>query len=118
MQEGYKTKKNAGSFESLEKCSMLGGLEKCRKVDWLKRRYCRKGRKVRIMQDGGRLYQNVGRLESSEEYKRSLPLGSFKIRIDLGEICWSIGNSQIPYMTFFCQLNYMICKFLKLLHSV
>ena len=27
MQEGYRAKKNAGNFESLEKCRMLGGLE-------------------------------------------------------------------------------------------
>ena len=37
IQGGWRTKKNAGGFESLEKCRMLGVLEKCRKVDWLRR---------------------------------------------------------------------------------
>ena len=37
IQNGWRAKKNAGSFESLEKCRMLGGLEKCRKVGGLRR---------------------------------------------------------------------------------
>ena len=60
---------------------MLGGLEKCRKVSGLRRLSCRKGRKLRIMQDGGRPYQNVVRLESLEEYQGSI--SSFEISIDL-----------------------------------
>ena len=37
IQDGWGAKKNAGSFESLEKCRMLGGLAKCRKVGGLRR---------------------------------------------------------------------------------
>ena len=37
IQDGWRVKKNAGSFESLEKCRMLGGLAKCRKVGGLRR---------------------------------------------------------------------------------
>ena len=37
IQDGWRAKKNAGSFESLEKCRMLGGLEKCRKVGELRK---------------------------------------------------------------------------------
>ena len=37
IQDGWRAKKNAGSFENLKKCRMLGGLEKYRKVGGLRR---------------------------------------------------------------------------------
>ena len=52
MQEGYRAKKNAGSFESLEKCRMLGGLEKCRKVGGLRR--------MQVMQERSKAKINAG----------------------------------------------------------
>ena len=52
IQDGRKAKKYAGSFESLEKCRMLGGLEKCRKVGGLRR--------LQVMQERSKAKINAG----------------------------------------------------------